>query len=152
MIELLHLEKRRNTLVTILYKILTSLLLLLVLTIIFDILIPAFLPPEYSSILEEKINITHILIYLAFFLSLNMVNHVLGRHPVTIPISMVSKLFLLLIILDALSFGKLYGSIAYNGYKISVFIDLSKPLYVTILLTLILGFIDVFKKLSSEEV
>lgn len=152
MMEPLHLGKRRSVLYAILYKILISLLLLLVLIVMFNILLPSLLPPEYSNLLEEKVNIAHILIYLLFFLSLNILNYILGNHPITIPISLVSKLLLLLIILDALSYGKLYGSITYNGYKISVFFDLSKPLYVMVLLALILGFIDVFKKLSNEEI
>lgn len=145
-------EKRKDILSAILYKILTSLLVVLVFIIILDILIPALLPPEYRSIFTEKVNVTHILIYLSVFLSLNIVDYVLGKHPVAIPIRLLSKFLLLLIILDALSYGRLHGSIVYSGYKVSIYFDIVKPLYVMILITLILGFLDAFKKLGNEEV
>ncbi len=145
-------EKRRDIIYGVLYKITISLLFLLIFIIVFDILIPALLPPEYRSVFEERINIMHLISYLSVFLSLNIVDYVLGKHPVAIPIRLLSKFLLLLIVLDALSYGKLHGSIVYNDYVISIYFDISKPLYVLIIITLVLGFLDAFKKISGEEV
>ncbi|MEM2039950.1 MAG: hypothetical protein QXN79_05600 [Zestosphaera sp.] len=99
------------------------------------------LPTLFSKVFPgTEILETPILWLLAFalFTGLGLANSLLKEHPILLPLRLLSKILGALIVLTLLNFGVIRGEIAVEGSVIEYSIDISLPLYVVILFSMLM--------------
>ncbi|MEM0025507.1 MAG: hypothetical protein QXV93_01430 [Zestosphaera sp.] len=99
------------------------------------------LPTLFSKVFPgTEILETPILWLLAFalFTGLGLANSLLKEHPISLPLRLLSKILGALIVLTLLNFGVIRGEIAVEGSVIEYSIDISLPLYVVILFSMLM--------------
>lgn len=104
---------------------------------IYVVLLPALFSKVFpgTEILE-----TPILWLLAFalFTGLGLANSLLKEHPISLPLRLLSKILGALIVLTLLNFGVIRGEITVEESVIEYSIDISLPLYVVILFSMLM--------------
>ncbi|MEM4740351.1 MAG: hypothetical protein QXS63_04655, partial [Zestosphaera sp.] len=74
----------------------------------------------------------------ALFTGFGLANSLLKEHPISLPLRLLSKILGALIVLTLLNFGVIRGEIAVEGSVIEYSIDISLPLYVVILFSMLM--------------
>jgi len=99
------------------------------------------LPILFSKILPgTEVLETPILWLLAFalFTGIGLANSLLREHPISLPLRLLSKVLGALIVLTLLNFGVVRGEVFMEGSVIEYSMDISLPLYVVILFSMLM--------------
>jgi hypothetical protein len=99
------------------------------------------LPTLFSKILPGTVVLeTPISWLLAFilFTSISLANSLLKEHPISLPLRFLSKVLGALIVLTLLNFGVVRGEITMGGTVLEYSMDISLPLYVIVLFSMLI--------------
>ncbi len=78
------------------------------------------------------------LLALALFTGIGLANSLLREHPISLPLRLLSKVLGALIVLTLLNFGVVSGEVFMEGTVIEYSMDISLPLYVIILFSMLM--------------
>ncbi len=109
------------------------------------------LPFIFITFLRIPIDVQSYVPYLWFFMALNTAVEILRKHPISIPLNVISRLVAVLILYIALNCGKLETTIYIDSNVTQVSIDLSLVLYAIILFSFVPTFVDLFNYFSTIE-
>lgn len=104
---------------------------------VYVVLIPALFSKVFPGTETLETPILWLLAF-ALFTGLGLVNSLLGEHPISLPLRLLSKILGALIVLTLLNFGVIKGVIVVEGVVIEYSMDISLPLYAMILFSMLM--------------
>lgn len=92
-----------------------------------------------------------IVFYMGFFIALGTAESILGKHPVSIPLRVLSKLFGALVLFKVMNGGEFSADILHDGITLHVEMGITPILYTIMMFSLIYGFLDAFDTVTRSE-
>jgi len=136
---------KKSAIAGVLFKAVAGLVVGLVYYVVYVVLIPLMLG-SVTPLHREA------LYYLGLLLTLSTASSVLSKHVVSIPLKILVNLLAALILYTVLNGGKLSVEVSADNQLLVVNADISPILYLIVLASIILGFIDAINYFKEHSI